>query len=142
MSRLVLRDLAVVVTVDATDSVLRDVSVVVEGGVITEIGEVDYDGLQSQLSRTPGRLRKPGPCVGEDSYEVLSEILGKDADEIADLLAVLKVAAAQLWLVFQQAREVDFAEIALQALHALGRAEEPSELQLQLDHRISHLLID
>jgi ATP-dependent exoDNAse (exonuclease V) beta subunit len=61
---------------------------------------------------------------------------------IADLLAVLKVAAAQLWLVFQQAREVDFAEIALQALHALGRAEEPSDLQLQLDHRISHLLID
>ena len=61
---------------------------------------------------------------------------------IADLLAVLKVAAAQLWLVFQQAREVDFAEIALQALHALGRAEEPSDLQLQLDHRLSHLLID
>ncbi len=67
---------------------------------------------------------------------------GNDRAFIADLLAVLKVAAAQLWLVFQQAREVDFAEIALQALHALGRAEEPSELQLQLDHRISHLLID
>lgn len=54
----------------------------------SEIGPVDYDGLQAVLSRTPGRLRKPGPCVGEDSYLVLSEILGKDADEIADLLAV------------------------------------------------------
>ena len=41
MSRLVLRDLALVVTVDATDSVLRDVSVAVEDGVITEIGEVE-----------------------------------------------------------------------------------------------------
>jgi len=67
---------------------------------------------------------------------------GSDRAFIADLLAVLKVAAAQLWLVFQQAREVDFAEIALQALYALGRAEEPSELQLQLDHRLCHLLID
>lgn len=53
----------------------------------TEIGEVPYDGLQAQLSRTPGRLRKPAPCVGEDTYTVLEDILGMDADEIGDLLA-------------------------------------------------------
>ncbi|KGN37709.1 amidohydrolase family protein [Knoellia subterranea] len=38
MSRVVLRDLAIVVTVDADDSVLHDVSIVVEDGVITAIG--------------------------------------------------------------------------------------------------------
>ncbi|GGB87605.1 N-ethylammeline chlorohydrolase [Knoellia flava TL1] len=59
MSRLVLRDLAVVVTVDPTDSVLRDVSVVVEGGVITEIGEVEVrDGDEILDGR--GRLALPG----------------------------------------------------------------------------------
>lgn len=38
MSRVLVRDLAVVVTVDARDTVLRDVSVLVEDGVITAIG--------------------------------------------------------------------------------------------------------
>jgi len=67
---------------------------------------------------------------------------GDERAFIADLLELLKVAAAQLWLVFQQAREVDFSEIALQALHALGCSDAPSELQLQLDQRLGHLLID
>lgn len=53
----------------------------------TEMGRVDYDGLQARLSRTPGRLSKAAPCVGEDSYAVLQDILGMNEDEIADLLA-------------------------------------------------------
>lgn len=61
---------------------------------------------------------------------------------IGDLLAVLKVASAQLWLAFQQAREVDFTEMAQNALLALGDEAAPSELQLRLDYRISHLLVD
>ncbi|MEO7267697.1 MAG: amidohydrolase [Knoellia sp.] len=40
MSRLVLRDLAIVVTVDPEDAVLRDVSIAIEDGVIVEIGAV------------------------------------------------------------------------------------------------------
>ncbi|MDT0212695.1 amidohydrolase family protein [Rothia sp. ARF10] len=59
MSRLVLRDLAVVVTVDATDTVLRDVSIAVEDGVITEIGRVEArDGDEVLDGR--GRLALPG----------------------------------------------------------------------------------
>ena len=68
-----------------------------------------------------------------------------DADDrqfIGDLIAVLKVATAQLWLAFQQAREVDFTEMAQNALLALGDEAAPSELQLRLDYRISHLLVD
>ncbi len=41
MSRIVLRDLAIAVTVDADDTVLRDVSIAIEDGVITEIGAVE-----------------------------------------------------------------------------------------------------
>lgn len=64
MSRVVLRDLAIVVTVDLDDTVLRDVSIAVEDGVITEIGSgsvstragdegcVEIDGR--------GRLALPG----------------------------------------------------------------------------------
>ena len=59
MSRLVLRDLAVVVTVDAEDTVLRDVSIAVEDGVVTEIGQVEArDGDEVIDGR--GRLALPG----------------------------------------------------------------------------------
>lgn len=50
-------------------------------------GTVPYDGLAATMSATPGRLTKAGPCLGEDSFEVLTEILGMSADQVADLLA-------------------------------------------------------
>src|SRR5690606_34997179 len=58
------------------------------------------------------------------------------------LTRVLGRAAAQLQLVFQVHGEVDFTEISLCALRALGSALNPSELMLRLDNRIRHLLID
>jgi len=61
---------------------------------------------------------------------------------IADLITMLKRAAAQLWLVFKEERQVDFIQIAQNASQALGDAEAPTDLQQQLDYRISHLLAD
>ncbi|MFC7485638.1 amidohydrolase family protein [Knoellia sp. CPCC 206453] len=59
MSRIVLRDLAIVVTVDADDTVLRHVSIAIEDGVIAEIGAVAArDGDQVIDGRT--RLALPG----------------------------------------------------------------------------------
>lgn len=67
------------------------------------------------------------------------------ADEcqlIEDLYAVLELAEANLWLVFKSSRQVDFAQMAQDALRALGDEDAPTDLQLQLDYRISHLLVD
>lgn len=58
------------------------------------------------------------------------------------LTRVLIQAAAQLRLVFQVRGEVDFTEISMSALRALGSALNPSELMLTLDQRTTHLLID
>ncbi|MDT8364122.1 MAG: UvrD-helicase domain-containing protein [Nitrosomonas sp.] len=58
------------------------------------------------------------------------------------LFTLLKVATAHLVMVFQQAGVVDFCEITLAAIHALGTPEEPTDLALALDYRISHLLVD
>jgi ATP-dependent exoDNAse (exonuclease V) beta subunit len=58
------------------------------------------------------------------------------------LLEVLKLAAAQLWVAFQEAGQVDFAGVAMAAGEALGDAEAPTDLALKLDARIDHLLID
>lgn len=58
------------------------------------------------------------------------------------LLAALKLAAAQLQLVFTEQGRVDFIEIALRALAALGGNEAPSDLALALDYRLQHILVD
>lgn len=62
---------------------------------------------------------------------------------ITTLSKLLNLAVAELWLVFQQAGEVDFVEIAHRAALALGdEYGEPTELALKLDYRIQHLLVD
>lgn len=62
---------------------------------------------------------------------------------VAALAQLLKLAVAQLWLVFQQAREVDFVEVSQRALQALGGdADSPSDLAMKLDYEIRHLLVD
>lgn len=55
---------------------------------------------------------------------------------------LLKLAAGQLWLAFQEAGEVDFIEIAARASLALGDEEAPTDLAQALDYRIHHLLVD
>ena len=55
---------------------------------------------------------------------------------------LLRLAAGQLWLAFQEAGEVDFIEIASRAGLALGDDEAPTDLAQALDYRIRHLLVD
>ena len=73
----------------------------------------------------------PAPAYEDEEWLVLE-----------GLFAVLRRAVAELKLVFQAHGEVDFAEISLAALHALGQGHAPSELLLKLDYRIQHLLVD
>lgn len=58
------------------------------------------------------------------------------------LLSVLPLCVAQLKVLFAERGEVDYAEITLSALQALGTAEVPTDLALALDYRIRHLLVD
>ena len=48
----------------------------------TEMGPTPYDGPVTRFSRTPARLRRAAPCLGEHTEQVLREILGLDDDEI------------------------------------------------------------
>ena len=47
-----------------------------------------YDGLTYLLSETPGALRMPQALIGQHNAEILNEILGLDAEGIADLAAL------------------------------------------------------
>ena len=57
-------------------------------------------------------------------------------------MQVLPLAVGELQIVFRERGTVDFAELSLRALEALGRLNEPSDLALALGDRIEHLLLD
>jgi len=58
------------------------------------------------------------------------------------LFELLPLAVAHLQLVFQAKGEIDFSEMSMRAVSALGDPEEPTDLALRLDYRISHILMD
>lgn len=61
---------------------------------------------------------------------------------IQALEGVLKLAVAQLRIVFQERRTTDFVELTLSATQALGTDAEPTPLAYALDFKIQHLLLD
>jgi len=75
--------------------------------------------------------RLPPPHYSDNQWQVLGAIL-----------RLLPQAVAQLKLVFQARRQVDFTEVAQGASHALGTEDAPTDLTFALDYRIRHLLID
>jgi ATP-dependent exoDNAse (exonuclease V) beta subunit len=58
------------------------------------------------------------------------------------ILALLLPAVKQLVVQFAENNQVDFVQVAHAAVHALGAADDPSELLLSLDARVSHVLVD
>ncbi|MGA8261053.1 MAG: UvrD-helicase domain-containing protein [Arenicellales bacterium] len=64
------------------------------------------------------------------------------AGVLGAMVKVLKLAVAQLQLIFQETGEVDFVEVTQRAIAALGALEDPSDLALKLDYQIQHLLVD
>jgi ATP-dependent helicase/nuclease subunit A len=99
------------------------------------------------------RKRPPAPpeLVGNEPlrqalYALCSMPPAKYTDEqwaaLEAMLELLPVAAAQLKFVFAARGEADFTEIAQGAVRALGSVEDPSDLLLKLDAKISHILVD
>jgi crotonobetainyl-CoA:carnitine CoA-transferase CaiB-like acyl-CoA transferase len=52
-----------------------------------EIGRMLYDGPVTQFSQTPATPTHAGPTIGQHTFEVMTEILGYDAEEVADIAA-------------------------------------------------------
>ena len=48
-----------------------------------EMGHIPYAGHQFQISGYDSGPRSPAPCLGEHSYEVLTELIGLDVDEVS-----------------------------------------------------------
>lgn len=85
-------------------------------------------GLLPLLQRL---AQMPPTCYGEQQWQVL-----------ADVVALLPLLAARLRTVMMAHGVIDHTESALAALQALGDELEPTDLALQLDYRIRHILVD
>jgi len=51
-----------------------------------QLGEIAMQNVAPRLSETPGRIRGPGPALGQHTQEVLGTLLGLDAAEISRLV--------------------------------------------------------
>lgn len=103
-------------------------------GVVPALARVRKLPMSDLTSNSPENIQKAD--TQNDDWQI-----------IATLSALLNLAAAQLWLVFTEAREVDFAEVAKRATQALAQEDEtgtamPSDLALRLDYQIQHILVD
>jgi crotonobetainyl-CoA:carnitine CoA-transferase CaiB-like acyl-CoA transferase len=52
----------------------------------SEIGRHAYDSLSFRLSKTPGALRMPAPCLGQHNEYVYTKILGMSDKEFVELM--------------------------------------------------------
>ncbi len=73
----------------------------------------------------------PVPVYSDDQWRLIEA-----------LSPLLKLAAAQLQLVFRAQGTVDFSQLLISASQALGEPEAPTDLALALDYQIGHLLVD
>jgi ATP-dependent exoDNAse (exonuclease V) beta subunit len=94
--------------------------------------------LLSEFARQPQALRalKQLRALPDPSYS------DEDWARVRDVAQVLVLAAAELESVFREQGAVDFPAVSMAALRALGRADAPTDLNLRLDYRLQHLLVD
>ena len=95
-------------------------------------------GVLEQLAEVPGLAHTLGVAAKLPPARYSDEAWAV----VASLAKILRVCAAELLLAFEATGTVDFPQLTLSALEALGEAEAPSELLLLFDRRIDHLLID
>jgi ATP-dependent helicase/nuclease subunit A len=95
-------------------------------GLLTELQKVD--GLQNSLTK----VNSLPPATYTDSEWLI----------VNALCELLMLAAAQLRLIFAERNQMDFIGVAAAAVDALGTDEAPTELALNIDYHIKHLLVD
>ena len=91
-----------------------------------------------EIHAVPGLESALAACLCLPSQKLSDE----EWSTVTTFSHLLRLAAGQLWLAFQEGGEVDFIEIAARASLALGEDEAPTDLAQALDYRISHLLVD
>ena len=102
--------------------------------------------LKERFSALISALQETQPACAELLHGIrgLPTSVYEDAQwQLLDSLTrLLPLLVAQLTLVFKQLGATDYSAISQAALLALGDDDAPSDIALQLDYRIRHILVD
>ena len=66
----------------------------------------------------------------------------EDWNFLQSLLYMLPELVAHLIVIFQENQQVDFPQVAIKALQALGTEQEPTDIALFMDYKLNHILVD
>lgn len=102
--------------------------------------------LKNRFSELTAAITDTAP----DAEQLLQELRSLPSTSYAEhqwqlldsLTSILPILVAQLTIVFKQQSATDYSAISQAALLALGDEDSPSDLALQLDYRIRHILVD
>ncbi len=100
---------------------------------------------KDQLKQLIGEMREvEGLLPGLNGVMTLPEMESQSDSWqlVLELSRILPRLAAELLLVFQRHGKVDYSQVALSALQALGEDDLPTELALRLDYQLEHILVD
>ena len=106
----------------------------------------EHAELKNRFSELVAAITDTAP----DAEQLLQEIRSLPSASYAEhqwqlldsLTSILPILVAQLTIVFKQQSATDYTAISQAALLALGDEDAPSDLALQLDYRIRHILVD
>jgi ATP-dependent exoDNAse (exonuclease V) beta subunit len=109
------------------------------------LGFAPQTARKQQMEQLLSELRQH-----DELREVLKTVQQLPPDHYSDeqwavlsaVIQILPVAVAQLQIRFRERNEMDFNELSLAALRALGPLDAPTDLGLALGQRIEHLLMD
>jgi ATP-dependent helicase/nuclease subunit A len=107
--------------------------------------KIHYATMKQRFSDLiQGLQQQPGLHEALSHYKKAPPLFYSDTQwqTLKALFTLLPALLAHLKLVFQQYKRVDYTEILLCALTALGDTEKPTDLALHLDYHIEHLLVD
>jgi ATP-dependent helicase/nuclease subunit A len=89
------------------------------------------DALPDAATLLAGTRQLPGPAYDDAEWQVLKA-----------LFLVLRLAAAELQVVFAERKVADYPQFASAARNALGTDTEPTDTALALDATLRHVLVD
>lgn len=106
----------------------------------------EHAQLKQQFAQLIGELQETQPECAALLHAVRELPRPQYEDEqwqlLDSLTRLLPNLVAQLTLVFKQLGATDYSAISQAALLALGDEDAPSDIALQLDYRIHHILVD
>ena len=105
-------------------------------------GAQSADQLAELVRGVRAAARGPAGALERARLAGCPPISDEDWARVRDVAQVLVLAAAELEQVFRERGAVDFPAVSMAALRALGTADAPTDLNLRLDYRLQHILLD